>query len=176
MTVRWLVSLCLLVTWTVSADAQQRRISNRSNHYSFEVAPDWSLANPDFMITSRSGASLYESDIPPQKNVSLQQISKTAGMIALIGADYTATNESFRVFGNAWNGLVTVFVEPRRSSRQGRHVLQLVTERGQEYRLFYLAVPSEQWIQQRERFVAMLAGLEFHDPAPRQQVGTDSGN
>ena len=112
-------------------------------------------------ITSRSGASLYESDIPAQKNPSLEQISKTAGMISLIAADYAATEESFRLFGPAWKGLVTVFIEPRRSGRPARHVLQLVAESPQGYRLFYLAVPSQQWQQQREATVALLAGLEF---------------
>ena len=159
---RCVVMLSFLLSWPCLADTQQRRISNGANTYSFEVASDWSLANPDFMLTSRGGASLYESDIPPQKNMSLQQISKTAGMIARIGADYAETNESFALFGNAWSGQVTVFVEPRRSGRLGRHVLQLVTKRGSEYRLFYLAIPTQQWLQQRERFVALLSGLQFH--------------
>lgn len=160
---RWIAGLCLLfMCLQSSAGAQERRISNRSNTYSFAVTSDWSLANPDFMLTTGYGASLQESDIPPQKNPSLTQISKTAGMIALIGADYASTDDSFTIFGENWEGLVTVFIEPRRTGKTGRHVLQLVARHGNSYRLFYLSLPSALWRTERDRFTGLLSALKFH--------------
>lgn len=146
----------------LAGPAQAQRFTNSAKGYSFSMPPGWHLAHPDFMLTSRSGSSLSESDIPAQKQPSLVQISKTAGMIALIGADYEATQDQFRVFGSNWNGLVTVFVEPQRARSAPRHVLQLVTEHGPTFRLFYLAVPSQEWRTRRDEVIALLSALEFH--------------
>ena len=148
---------CLLLSPGASAEL----FANPAKGYSFEAPESWRLSHPDFMLTSPSGASLSESDIPPQGERSLLKISKSAGMIACIGADYEDTNEQFELKGENWNGLVKVFVEPRRSNRQPRHVLQLVAQRGSDYRLFYLAVPSREWLSDRGATTRVLGALRF---------------
>lgn len=141
--------------------AQAELFANNRKGYSFEAPPSWRLAHPDFMLMSPSGASLSESDLPPKGERSLERISKTAGMIACIGADYEDTREHFPLAGEGWNGLVSVFVEPTRTNRQPRHVLQLVTQRGNDYRLFYLAVPTREWMSDQGSFKSVLAALRF---------------
>ncbi len=157
---KWIVALALGLTLS-TPDAQARRLGNVEQGYWFEVPEQWSLAHPDFTMISTSGASLSESFIPPQDAPSLQQISKTAGMIALIGADYQETREQFDLQGDDWNAMVTVFIEPRRTQKPQRHVLQMVTEHRGRFRLFYLAVPSQEWLQSRESVRQLLLALKF---------------
>ncbi len=141
--------------------AQAEVFTHPYKGYSFQTPAQWRLANPDFMLMSASGASLMESDLPPRGEQSLENISKTAGMIACIGADYETTDERFDLSGDAWKGLVTVFREPARYGRPQRHVLQLVAQHGNVYRLFYLAVPTREWLSNREPFKNVLGGLRF---------------
>lgn len=141
--------------------AQAEVFSNPVKGYSFSTPAQWRLANPDFMLMSSSGASLMESDLPPKGPQTLEKISKAAGMIACIGADYETTNEHFDLSGEAWRGLVTVFLEPTRYGRPQRHVLQMVAQHGNDYRLFYLAVPTREWLANREPFKMVLGGLRF---------------
>lgn len=153
-----LLSLSLLASGpAVSAEL----FANPAKGYAFKALHTWRLAHPDFMLMSPSGASLSESEIPPQGERSLIKISKTAGMIACIGADYEDTFEQFDLHGENWRGLVRVFVEPRRAHRHPRHVLQLVAQRGDDYRLFYLAVPTREWLSDREASKRVLAALHF---------------
>lgn len=135
--------------------------NNPSKGYSFDMSGHWRLASPDFMLMSPSGASLMESDLPPRGERSLKHISKAAGMIACIGADYETTDEHFDLEGEAWKGIVSVFREPGRYNRPQRHVLQLVAQNGEQFRLFYLAVPTREWQANRERFTQILRGLKF---------------
>ena len=136
--------------------------SNAARAYVFDVPDQWRLVNPDFMITSPSGASIVEADLPPAGQRTLQKISQNAGMIACIGADYSATDEHFEVAGEQWNGLVTVFREPARYNRPQRHVLQLVVQTGQSYRLFYFALPSREWMSGHEQALKILRSLKIH--------------
>lgn len=147
--------------FSVVLAAQAEVFSNPAKGYSFHAPGQWRLANPDFMLMSPSGASLMESDLPPKGAQTLEKISKTAGMIACIGADYETTSERFDLAGEAWKGLVTVFLEPARYGRPPRHVLQMVTQHGEDYRLFYLAVPTREWLSNREPFKKVLGGLRF---------------
>lgn len=156
---RHVISLILLASLSTALEA--RRFANVEHKYSFDAPAGWSLANPNFMITSHSGASLVESLIPIQARPSLRQISKTAGMIAAIGADYETSHEQFPIKGKNWSGLISVFVEPRRAGREQRHVLQMVTRHQGHYRLFYLAIPSQEWTLSRGSFLTILSGLEF---------------
>lgn len=150
----------LMALLALPLGASSETFSNRGKGYSFEAPRQWRLVNPDFMLMSASGASLSESDLP-QGPRSLERISKTAGMIACIGADYQTTNERFKLDGENWKGLVTVFLEPARINRQPRHVLQLVAQNGDKYRLFYLAVPSREWLSDRESFQKLLGTLRL---------------
>lgn len=136
--------------------------ANASRAYAFDVPDQWRMVSPDFMITSPSGASIVEADLPPAGQRTLQKISQNAGMIACIGADYAATDEHFEVSGDRWNGLVTVFQEPARYNRPPRHVLQLVAQVGQSYRLFYYALPSREWMSGHEQALKILRSLKFH--------------
>lgn len=158
----WPVALSCALLFSASVPAEPRRIADASNAYSFEFPSGWSRIGQEYVVTSASGASLVESDVPPQKDMSLAQISKTAGMMALIAADYAETPERFPLFGNRWQGLVTVFIEPRRAGRASRYVLQLVCQHDQSFRLFYLAIPNQLWRHQRDRYLALLSGLQFH--------------
>lgn len=151
-----LLGLCLL-PWC----AQAELFANPYKGYSFDAPASWRLAHPDFMLMSPSGASLSESDLPPRGERSLDRISTTAGMIACIGADYEDTRQNFPMAGEGWSGLVSVFVEPRRTNRQPRHVLQLVAQRGEDYKLFYLAVPSREWLSDEGAFKSVLGALRF---------------
>lgn len=151
-----LIALCLC-PWSAQAEV----FVNSAKGYVFDAPTGWRLAHPDFMLMSPSGASLSESDLPPRGERSLEKISKTAGMIACIGADYEDTEQKFSLTGEGWNGLVSVFWEPRRSNREQRHVLQLVVQHGQNYRLFYLAVPSREWLSNRHSFTQVLSALRF---------------
>lgn len=153
-----LLSLPLLAN---SAVVSAELFANPAKGYAFEAPPSWRLAHPDFMLMSPSGSSLSESEIPPQGERSLVKISTTAGMIACIGADYEDTLEQFHLHGEDWSGLVRVFVEPRRVNRHPRHVLQLVAHRDGDYRLFYLAVPTREWLSDREASKRVLAALRF---------------
>lgn len=145
----------------LSPQTRAERFSNTAKGYAFDAPGHWRLASPDFMLTDGSGASLSESDLPPQGARSLDKISRSAGMMACIGANYQATNERFALAGENWKGLVTVFVEPVRYNRQPRHVLQLVAQHGDEYRLFYLAVPTRDWLGNRLPFTTLLSALSF---------------
>lgn len=153
------IVLALLLSPALAAQAEI--IRNPAGGYAFEMSGQWRMASPDFLLEGPDGATLQEAEIPQQKNGSLEQISKTAGMIACIGADYTSTNERFALDGEKWQGLVTVFVEPRRNGRPQRHVLQLVAQHGERYRLFYFAVPSAGWLSNRERHTQVLKALRF---------------
>lgn len=153
------LTLCLVLLLPLPATAE--RFANPHKGYAFEVSGHWRLAHPDFMLMSASGSSLSESELPPRGERSLLKISKNAGMIACIGADYEDTQEQFELSGENWNGLVKVFVEPRRANGPPRHVLQLVAQRGQDYRLFYLAVPSREWLSDRGASTRVLAALRF---------------
>lgn len=155
----------LLVAAVLAAPATRAEIfTNPSGGYAFEAPDSWQLAHPDFMLTSRSGASLYESSLPPGGERSLRKISTSAGMIACIGANYEDTHEQFALSGLDWNGLVRVFVEPRRLHRQPRHVLQLVAQHGDNFHLFYLAVPTREWLSDRVPFTTLLRTLHFLQP------------
>lgn len=135
--------------------------ANASRAYVFDVPDQWRMVNPDFMITSPSGASIVEADLPPAGQRTLNKISQNAGMIACIGADYSETDQHFEVAGEQWNGLVTVFQEPMRSGRPPRHVLQLVAQNGQSYRLFYFALPSREWLSGHDAALKILRSLKF---------------
>lgn len=154
-------ALLLLATLPVALPASAELFPNAKRGYSFEAPASWRLSHPDYMLTSPSGSSLSESDLPPKGVQTLEKISKSAGMIACIGADYEDTNEQFKLDGEGWNGLVKVFVEPRRQNRQQRHVLQLVAQHGEQFRIFYLAVPTSEWVGDRGAFTQMLGGLKF---------------
>lgn len=151
-----LLALCLL-----PLGAQAEMFANSAKGYAFEAPTGWRLAHPDFMLMSPTGASLSESELPPRGERSLEKISKTAGMIACIGADYEDTREHFPLAGEGWSGLVSVYLEPRRANSQQRHVLQLVAQRGQDYRLFYLAVPTREWLSNQSAFTSVLSALRF---------------
>lgn len=152
-----LLLLLALLPTTAAAEV----FANARKGYAFEASGGWRLAHPDFMLMSPSGAALSESDLPEHGPRSLEKIATTAGMIACIGADYHDTREQFRVSGANWNGLVSVFVEPTRSNRLPRHVLQLVAQSGERFRLFYLAVPSREWLADRVSTTRLLAALRF---------------
>ncbi|MGQ0697621.1 MAG: hypothetical protein ACT4PZ_05195 [Panacagrimonas sp.] len=158
MNLRRLSSLSGLLLIATGANAEV--FSNPARTYFFEMPRPWYLAHPDFMLMSATGASLSESDLP-QGPQSLERISKTAGMIACIGADYSTTKERFELEGENWKGLVTVFVEPARTNRQPRHVLQLVAQHGKNFRLFYLAVPSREWLSDGAQSRKLLGALRF---------------
>lgn len=145
----------------LSSQTRAERFANSAKGYAFDAPGHWRLASPDFMLTDPGGASLSESDLPPQGARSLDKISKSAGMMACIGAGYQTTNERFALSGENWKGLVTVFVEPTRYNRLPRHVLQLVAQHGDDYRLFYLAVPTREWLGNRLQFTALLSALSF---------------
>ncbi len=153
--------LLLLASLVMASPASAELFANARKGYSFEVPESWRLAHPDYMLTSPSGASLSESDLPPKGAQTLEKISRSAGMIACIGADYEDTHEQFKLAGQGWDGLVKVFLEPRRTNRQQRHVLQLVAQHGSNYRIFYLAVPSNEWHNNRGTFTQVLGGLNF---------------
>lgn len=153
--------LFLTALLALSPGVSAELFANAARGYAFEVSGHWKLAHPDFMLMSASGSSLSESELPPRGERSLIKISKNAGMIACIGADYEDTREQFELRGENWNGLVSVFVEPRRSNRPPRHVLQLVAQRGEDYRLFYLAVPTREWLSDRAASTRVLAALRF---------------
>lgn len=152
---------CLLALVLAPLQAQAEIFAHPHKGYAVETPGGWHLAHPDFMLMSSTGASLSESDLPAHGPRSLERISKTAGMIACIGADYRETDEHFPITGENWNGLVSVFEEPRRANRLPRHVLQLVTQHGDHFRLFYLAVPSREWIQDRAPFKTLLARIRY---------------
>lgn len=154
-------ALLILVSFLLAPAASAEWFPNPYKGYTFEAPGSWRLSHPDYMLTGPSGESLSESDLPPHGERSLIKISKNAGMIACIGADYEDTNEQFALDGEDWKGLVKVFVEPRRTNRQQRHVLQLVAQHGKDYRLFYLAVPTQEWASDREAPKRVLAALRF---------------
>lgn len=154
-------ALLILASFLLAPAASAEGFPNPYKGYTFEAPPSWRLSHPDYMLTGPRGESLSESDLPPQGERSLIKISKNAGMIACIGADYEDTNEQFELDGENWKGLVRVFVEPRRTNRQQRHVLQLVAQHGQDYRLFYLAIPTQEWKSNRAPFTGVLAALRF---------------
>jgi hypothetical protein len=147
---------------TIAPLAGAAEFANASRAYVIDVPDQWRMVSPDFMITSPSGASIVEADLPPAGQRTLQKISQNAGMIACIGADYSATDEHFEVAGDQWNGLVTVFQEPPRYNRPPRHVLQLVVQTGQSYRLFYYALPSREWLSGHDSALKILRSLKFH--------------
>ncbi|MCC2656747.1 MAG: hypothetical protein K0Q76_1855 [Panacagrimonas sp.] len=155
-----LIVASFLLAPVVSAEG----FANPYKGYSFDVPANWRLSHPDYMLTGPRGESLSESDLPPKGERTLLKISKSAGMIACIGADYEDTNEQFELDGENWKGLVRVFVEPRRTNRQQRHVLQLVAQHGENYRLFYLAIPTQEWISDRDSPKRVLAALKFQQP------------
>lgn len=152
---------CCLILLVVPFAAFGEVIANSGKGYSFKVPPNWRMAHPDFTLTGPTGASLTESSLHPEGARSLEHISKTAGMIACIGADYQDTLERFELGGDNWKGLVSVFREPIRSNRHSRHVLQLVAQHGENFRLFYLAVPTQEWLGDRDAARALLAALRF---------------
>ncbi|WP_420466692.1 hypothetical protein [Panacagrimonas sp.] len=152
---------CCLILLSVPAIGWAETISNAGKGYSFTVPANWRMAHPDFTLTGPTGASLTESSLHPAGTRSLEHISKTAGMIACIGADYQDTLERFELGGENWKGLVSVFKEPMRGNRHPRHVLQLVAQHGENFRLFYLAVPSQEWLGDRNAARALLAALRF---------------
>lgn len=154
-------ALLLLATLSAASPASAEHFPNAKKGYSFEAPESWRLSHPDYMLTSPSGSSLSESDLPPKGVQTLEKISKSAGMIACIGADYEDTNEQFKLDGEGWNGIVKVFLEPRRTNRPQRHVLQLVAQHGEEFRIFYLAMPSNEWLGNRTGFTQVLGGLKF---------------
>lgn len=155
-------ALSIFATFLLASTAAHAEgFPNPYKGYSFEAPSNWRLSHPDYMLTGPSGESLSESDLPPQGERSLIKISKNAGMIACIGADYEDTNEQFELDGENWKGLVKVFVEPRRTNRQQRHVLQLVAQHGENYRLFYLAIPTQEWKSDRDSTTRVLAALKF---------------
>lgn len=141
---------------------QAGEFTNATRAYAFDVPDQWRMVNPDFMITSPSGASIVEADLPPAGQRTLTKISQNAGMIACIGADYAATDEHFEVSGDDWSGLVTVYQEPTRAGKAPRHVLQLVAQSGQQYRLFYFALPTREWLSGHEQALKILRSLKFH--------------
>jgi hypothetical protein len=154
-------ALSILAASLLASAASAEGFPNPYKGYSFDAPASWRLSHPDYMLTGPRGESLSESDLPPHGERSLIKISKNAGMIACIGADYEDTNEQFSLDGEDWKGLVKVFVEPRRTNRQQRHVLQLVAQHGDNFRLFYLAVPTQQWISDRAASTQLLAALRF---------------
>jgi len=153
--------LLLVVTLVVAPSASAELFPNIRKGYNFDAPPSWRLAHPDYMLASPTGASLSESDLPPKGVLTLEKISKSAGMIACIGADYEDTREQFLLDGEGWNGIVKVFVEPRRTHRPQRHVLQLVAQHGESYRIFYLAMPTSEWLGDRKAFTTVLGSLRF---------------
>lgn len=159
---RLLALACSLTLAFFCLPASAEIFGNPGGQYSFKVPPHWRLAHPDFTLTGPGGASLTESSLHPDGARTLERISKTAGMIACIGADYHDTLERFELSGENWTGLVSVFKEPRRSNRLQRHVLQLVAQHGEHFRLFYLAVPSQEWLSGGQSAREMLAALRFH--------------
>lgn len=159
MGLRRALSFLALSLFAIAASAEV--FPNPRKGYAFDAPANWRLSHPDYMLTGPRGESLSESDLPPQGERSLLKISKNAGMIACIGADYEDTNEQFELDGEGWKGLVKVFVEPRRTNRQQRHVLQLVAQHGENYRLFYLAVPTQEWVSNRDSPKRMLSALRF---------------
>lgn len=142
--------------------AHAGEFSNPAHTYAFDVPDHWRMVSPNFMIESPSGASIMEADLPPNGLRTLQKISQNAGMIACIGADYSETNEKFDLAGDRWNGLVTVYQEPVRAGRPPRHVLQLVAQSGQDYRLFYFALPTREWLSGHDGALKILRSLKFH--------------
>ena len=156
------LAYCLLLCCLALPMAAQAEIfANARKGYSFTVPPHWRMANPDYTLTGPSGGSLSESALHPEGPKTLETISKTAGMIACIGADYHDTLERFELGGDNWKGLVSVFREPMRNNRLQRHVLQLVAQHGEDFRLFYLAVPSKEWLGDGSVARDMLAALRF---------------
>lgn len=155
-------ALSILASFVFATAASAEVFPNPHKGYAFDAPANWRLSHPDYMLTGPRGESLSESDLPPNGERTLLKISKNAGMIACIGADYEDTNEQFELDGEGWRGLVKVFVEPRRTNRQQRHVLQLVAQHGQSYRLFYLAVPTQAWMQDRDTSKRVLSALRFH--------------
>jgi hypothetical protein len=154
-------ALLILASFLLATTASAEGFPNIRKGYSFDAPANWRLSHPDYMLTGPRGESLSESDLPPHGERSLLKISKNAGMIACIGADYEDTNEQFELGGENWKGLVKVFVEPRRANRQQRHVLQLVAQHGEVYRLFYLAIPTQEWMSDRASTKQVLAALRF---------------
>ena len=154
-------ALLILASFLLATTASAEGFPNPYKGYTFMAPASWRLSHPDYMLTGPKGESLSEPDLPPQGERSLIKISKNAGMIACIGADYEDTHEQFELDGENWKGLVRVFVEPRRTNRQQRHVLQLVAQHGADYRLFYLAVPTNEWKLDRDSTTRVLAALKF---------------
>lgn len=134
---------------------------NAGKGYSFTVPSSWRMAHPDYTLVGPGGASLTESSLRPDGARSLLHVSKTAGMIACIGADYHDTLERFELAGENWKGLVSVFREPARARGLQRHVLQLVAQHGDHFRLFYLALPSREWLADTAAARELLNALRF---------------
>jgi hypothetical protein len=154
--------LRILVTALVLAApvcSQAELLGNAKKGYAFELPHEWRMANPDFVLEAPNGASITEIELPPEGERSLDQVSYAATMMAGMRAGYQVTSDRFDLNGQDWQGRVTVFVEPKRYGMMPRHVLQLVARVQQQYRLFYLAIPSREWESNREPIKKLLGGF-----------------
>lgn len=141
---------------------QAEVFGNSKKGYTFDLPREWRLAHPDFVLEAPNGASITEIELPPAGTRSLEQVNYAATMMAGMRAGYKVTNERFDLSGEEWSGRVTVFEEPRRNGGVPRHVLQLVASVKNQYRLFYLAVPSREWLSNREPYKKLLGTFRLN--------------
>ena len=157
-----MLRLSVLLTMVLAASgAQAEWMVNASKGYAFDAPPGWRMARPDYVLESRNGASLTQISLPPANGRGLKRVNYAATMMAGMRAGYRRTAQEFSMNGEGWQAYVTVFREPTRYGIGPRNVLQFVTKAGEQYWLFYLALPAREWNQNPARYKKVLASYRI---------------
>src|SRR5262245_53538648 len=154
-----------LVALFVSSLCSGDVIRNQRRGYSFSFPQGWALkaGEKDYTVTGPNNVELSELPLPPPPTQSLKDVTRFSVQSMELIWGCKATQQKFDLAGNKWDGQVAVLEQPERSGKPAKHIVLLVAKAGKEFRQFYFSLPSAEWQQHSEQYLALLRTLKFPD-------------
>ena len=141
-------------------------IRNEHGDYAFVFPQGWTLdrSQKDFRMVGPNKVELSELPLPqPPAGQSLELETRLLeqSLVMIWGAN--STGQTFDLAGKKWRGRAVVLDMPSQPKKGPRKLVAFVAKSGKRFRRFSFLIPTEQWQDSSEQYLAILRTLKFPD-------------
>ena len=140
----------------------------RSQHggYAFDFPQGWTLdrSQKDFRVVGPAKIELSELPLPqPPSGQSLELETRmlVQSIVMLWGTN--STGQTFDLSGKKWQGRAVVLDMPSQPKEAPRKIVAFVAKSGKQFRRFTFLIPTDQWQNNSQQYLAILRSLKFPD-------------
>jgi hypothetical protein len=156
----------LVIALLCSSLCHAEVIRNQHGDYAFAFPQGWALDRSEkyFKVVGPNKVELSELPLPPPpaKQTLEAEVHLFEQSLALVW-DTHSTGQAFDLSGRKWEGRILVLDLLIKPIGVPCKIVAFVAKSGKQFRHFYFLMPTQEWQNNSQQYLAILKSLKFPD-------------